>query len=119
MKRTLLLLAAFLVLGAVHAAPVRTPREPFVPSSQQSPQLDLSNTSLRGNCFNLPCTITFAADGTLTYNGGTTGIWRLSGNQLYFEINRYSEHRGPILGNMVQGESSNKAGREADFSSSA
>jgi hypothetical protein len=125
MKRLLCLMFAFtgVAVGALHAAPARLPYRPEkVPEPPPQPaQLDLRGTTWRGSCFDIPCLITLEPDGKLTYRvnkndtNTSPGFWRVAGDQLVFEINQFSEHRGPIVGNSVQGESSNKSGMRGKF----
>ena len=84
-------------------------------------ELDLRGTTWHGKCFDIPCFITFEPNGALTYRvnkndpNTSPGVWRLTGDQLFFEINQFSEHRGPIVNNVAQGESSNKSGMRGKF----
>jgi hypothetical protein len=100
---------------------VRLPRAPEKIPDPPPPQLDLRGTTWHGKCFGIPCFITLEPNGTLTYRvnkndpNTSPGVWRLTGDQLFFEINQFSEHRGPIINNTVQGESSNKSGMRGKF----
>ena len=68
--------------------------------------------------------IGFTADGKVQYSRpnkdgtgklGSSGSWRLEGNKVIFDINQYSEHRGVLIGNVIEGESSNKTGLRGTF----
>jgi hypothetical protein len=120
MKHLILFAFTALAVGVLPAAPARLPYSPERLPEPQPAQLDLRGTTWSGNCFDIPCFITFEPNGSLTYRDNTEknsfpGVWRMAGNQLVFEINQFSEHRGPVLGNTVQGESSNKSGMRGKF----
>ena len=122
MHRSVLFLAPLcLALGlcSTQGAPARLPHERM--PAPETPTLDLTGTTWQGACYNIPCWITFEAGGKLTYRTSpndaniSPGVWRLTGTELYFEINQYSQHRGPVLGNSVEGDSSNNAGMRDRF----
>jgi hypothetical protein len=112
------LIAAF---AAVDAAPARMLHQPAGAPTIPPAQPSLAGTTWQGMCFNIPCWITLKADGTLTYrtskddNSTSPGVWSLTGNQLVFEINQYSTHRGIVADNFVTGDSSNKDGLRGTF----
>jgi hypothetical protein len=59
--------------------------------------------------------VTFHADGTLTYGdpgNGSPGVWKVTGNRLYFEINKYSEYQTIIEGDWIRGTGVNKEGQK-------
>lgn len=122
MKHPLLAPIALTTIAlAVHAAPARLPYQPAHAPSEP-PQIQLGGTTWKGACYDIPCWITFEPGGKLTYRTqpnnmitGSPGFWRLTGNQLFFEIAQYSEHRGTIVGDSVQGDSTNKANMRARF----
>src|SRR5213079_2963864 len=87
---------SILALGVAHAVPARPL---FVPPDPPKPPplIALSGTTWSGRLYSDGERVTFHADGTLTYGhlkGGNDsgGSWRLTGNQLYFEINKWSEY---------------------------
>jgi hypothetical protein len=58
------------------------------------------------------------ADGSLTYHCPTStspGSWRLSGNDVLIDINQYSQHRGKLVGDVIQGESFNRENTRGTF----
>lgn len=108
-------------LGAAHAVPAR----PFYePAKIKLPELHID---LRGTTWNavdgldlqLNRTLVFMPDGALRYGTGAPGgklnqqaSWKLQGNQLYFEINnQYREFKGQVVGDMIFGQSWNRAGQ--------
>jgi hypothetical protein len=123
MRRPVFVSLVWLALSACLAAgaPARLPNGPEKPPDPPPALLDLRGTTWQGECFSIPCRITLEPDGTLTYRthkddtNTSPGVWRQTGNQLVFEINQYSEHRGIITGNIVQGDSSNKGGMRGKF----
>lgn len=122
MQRSVLLLTPVWIafsLCALQGAPARLPYERV---SSEAAWFELAGTTWKGACYKIPCWITFERDGKLTYrtspndvNSSSPGMWRLTGNELFFEINQYSEHRGPVIGNVVQGDSLNKANMRDRF----
>jgi hypothetical protein len=117
MKRLLGLLFAWslLALGVAQAVPARPRYEPPDPP-KAPPPLSLSGTTWLGRLYAENEQVTFNADGTLTYGhgkgGGTSpGVWRLTGNQLYFEINKWSEYQTTITGDIIHGNGWNKSGQ--------
>jgi hypothetical protein len=111
MGRLLALVVVWLVvaLGMLQAAPGRPlylPPEPPKPM----PLFDLRDTTWSGMAFNMQMVVTFRRDGSLVYHGNKSvpGSWTLEGNRVYFEINKKaSEHRGTILGDAIDGRSTN------------
>jgi hypothetical protein len=83
-----------------------------------APMLELAGTTWRGALFGIDAEITFQKDGSLTYrrDGETApGSWKTKDNLIWFEINKYSEHRGTISGDTMKGMSTNKGGQSAQF----
>jgi hypothetical protein len=120
MRRLLVILCAGTLTALAGAAPARLPYTPAPAAEPPPPQLDLRGTTWEGRCFSGACTITFQNDGTLTYRSGNSpgtspGVWQLMGNQLSFEINNFSNHHGPVIGDTVQGNSSNRSGTMGTF----
>jgi hypothetical protein len=130
MNRTLLFGIAWIILGAglAGAAPARPLYQPKAREHAASPNDALHGSTWEGVCFNSPCVIKLKGDGTLQYynysrkGGGkdltspSPGLWRFAGEHLIFEINKYSEHRGVYCGDIIHGESTNKAGSRGKFS---
>jgi hypothetical protein len=122
MKPVLVGIWIALTAGLAGAAPARLHYEP---QKREAPPIQgyLHDTTWTGKCFGMECLITFKADGTLDYQSGNLkanarnypGFWRISNDLLFFEINKYSEHRGVITGNTIQGDSSNKEGSQSKF----
>ncbi len=114
MKRSLAVLAVWFGLAfAAGAVPARLPYMPEAPPKPPEVQV-LAGSVWRGQLYDPNSRIVFNGDGTLTYGepGGTTaGSWRLEGNKLFFEINKYSEYDTVLLGDVIQGEGWNKAGQ--------
>ena len=116
MKRLFACFIAWFVLGlgiaqAVPARPLYEPPDPPKPP----PTFSLDETTWLGRLYADNEQVTFHANGTLTYgygNGGMTspGVWRLTGNQLYFEINKWSEYQTTVDGDVIQGNGWNKNG---------
>ncbi len=117
MKRLPLLLFAFFALVvSAYAVPARPLYEP--PDPPKAPQaIDLVGTTWKGRLYTEGEQVTFHADGTLTYGStikgnGSPGVWRLTGNQLYFEINKWSEYQTVVVGDVISGSGSNKGGQK-------
>lgn len=114
------LFALSIVWLAVHIAvadaiPARLPYMPEDPAKAPPPISILANTIWRGRLYDENSRIAFLPDGKLTYGepGGTSpGTWKLEGNQLFFQINDYSEYKTVLLGDVIQGEGVNKAGQK-------
>jgi hypothetical protein len=106
---------SLLALGIARAVPARPLYEP-PEAPKPPPTLSLSGTTWQGRLYADGERVTFHADGTLTYNigqgrgGGSPGSWRLTGNQLYFEINKYSEYQTIVDGEVIKGNGWNKDG---------
>ena len=114
MKR--MLAAGFVWLGLALAAGAVPARLPYMPEPLPKPPVIpvLAGTVWRGQLYYPNSRIAFLGDGTLTYGepGSTSpGSWRLEGNKLYFEINKYSEYDTIFLGDVIQGEGWNKGGQ--------
>jgi hypothetical protein len=113
---TIWLLLAFTMADGAPAQPRYEP--PEAPKSPPGP-LELSGTVWDGVFFGGPARITLHPDGTLTYRHNAEvapGLWRGTGaDTLYIEINRYSEHRGTLKGNVIQGHSTNRGGMTGEF----
>ncbi|MBM3997537.1 MAG: hypothetical protein FJ303_25830 [Planctomycetes bacterium] len=110
---------AGLTVSGLMAAPARPLYVPPPPGVEHEFP-NLADTVWKGHFFNPSGSIhvTFHRDGTLTYtdgSGNSPGVWRRTGDQVYIEINKYSEHRGPILGDVIQGESTNKGNLRGNF----
>ena len=106
-------LLALDVAQAVPARPLYEPPDPPKPP----PTFSLDETTWLGRLYAENEQVTFHADGTLTYGhgkgGGTSpGVWRLTGNQLYFEINKWSEYQTTVDGDVIQGNGWNKNGQK-------
>jgi hypothetical protein len=104
MKRLLLFLFAWFVLalGSASGVPARPLYEPEPPPKIWT--IDLRNTTWVGRLYSDNEQVTFHADGTLSYGGsipGSPGVWRLTGNQLYFEINKWSEYHTLVEGDVI------------------
>lgn len=89
----------------------------YVPESSPRPATspNLGGTTWVGTLFVPGSKVTFNADGTLVYGepgSGSPGTWKLLGNNLYFEINQYSEYTTVITGNIIEGKGQNKAGQQ-------
>ncbi len=117
MKRAMIGWCAWFTLAlsiaqAVPARPLYVPTEP----SKPQPLVMLIGTTWRGKLFSDGEQITFHADGTLTYGfgkgGESPGSWKLTGNQLHFEVNKYSEYQTTVTGDTIQGNGWNKAGQK-------
>jgi len=118
MKRLFACFIAWFVLGlgiaqAVPARPLYEPPDPPKPP----PTFSLDETTWLGRLYADNEQVTFHANGTLTYGygkGGMTspGVWRLTGNQLYFEINKWSEYQTTVDGDVIQGNGWNKNGQK-------
>lgn len=121
MKCPLACVLAWLVLaaGIAQAVPARLPYESEEPDLPR--ELDLPGTIWQGKIFNGDAWVTFQPDGTLIYSTDraqkdrSPGTWKLAGQLLYLEVNRFSEHRGVVKGNVIQGDSTNKAGARGQF----
>jgi hypothetical protein len=120
MKRLLAFSIAWslLALSVAQAVPARPLYEPS-DAPKPPPTLSLSDTTWLGRLFTENEQVTFHADGTLTYGhgkggGGSPGVWRLTGNQLYFEINKYSEYQTTVNGDVIQGNGWNKGGQKCE-----
>jgi hypothetical protein len=114
MKNLLACLGVWLVVAASWArpAPARLPYEPEPPAKQYF--IHLAGTTWIGMLYQENSKVTFHADGTLTYGevgSGSPGIWKLNGNNLYFEINKYSEYQTIVQGDIILGTGTNKAGQ--------
>jgi hypothetical protein len=99
--------------SVIVAAPARLPYEPPPPPPAV---VDLRGTSWEGKDHVEGYRVTFEPDGTLTYGYNKMshrgGSWQQSGNNLYWEVNQqYREFKGSVAGNVLQGESWNKAGK--------
>jgi hypothetical protein len=109
-------LALLLVGFAVtEAAPIRQPRGPL-PSAEPDP-LDFRGTHWFGKTYEgTDWTVIFEPNGRVTNieNGRTytVGSWKATGgNSVYMELNQvYYEFRGVLAGDVLAGDSSNKAG---------
>lgn len=118
MKRAIVCLSAWLVLalGVAHGVPSRPLYVPPDPP-KAPPLLVLSGTTWIGRLYTEGEQVTFHADGSLTYGstvkgGGTPGVWRLTGNQLFFEINQWSEYQTVVNGDVISGNGANKSGQK-------
>jgi hypothetical protein len=99
------------VAAAVPARPLYEP-EPL-PKLRTGP--NLPGSTWEGMLFIPNSKITFNADGTLVYGdpgSGSPGTWRLEGNVLFFDINKYSEYKTVIDGDRIHGTGVNKAGQQ-------
>ena len=114
MKHLHLGVFAWLAL-ALSIAPAAPARLPYEPAPRVEPVLiDLRNTTWIGMLYHENSKITFHPDGTLTYGepgGGSPGLWKLTGDKLYFEINQYSEYQATVQGDVIRGKGVNKAGQ--------
>jgi hypothetical protein len=100
-------------IGFADAAPARRTFEPEPPAPRYA--ITLGGTTWVGMLYMENSKVTFHPDGTLTYGeagNGSPGVWKLSGNKLYFEINKYSEYQTIVQGDMIIGTGTNKAGQE-------
>jgi hypothetical protein len=117
MKRAIGCLCVWLALAVVaQAVPSRLLYVPPEPP-KAAPLIVLSDTTWVGRLYSDNEQVTFHADGTLTYGStvkgrGSPGVWRLTGNQLYFEINRYSEYQTIVNGDVIAGNGTNKNGQK-------
>lgn len=114
MKRLVACLCCILLPALGHAVPVRPLYEP---PAQPGPQVGISlgNTTWSGRLYHDGEQVTFHPDGTLTYGAepnGSRGSWRLTGNQLYFEINKWSEYQTIVSGDVISGAGWNKGGQK-------
>src|SRR5687768_16216184 len=107
----LLVLAAH--IAAARAVPIpedRTPKDPW-------DAVEMAGTVWEGPDGSYAYKrMVFEPDGTLSYShkGGNfrSGTWRMEGNTVYFQVNKqYREFRGTVTGNILTGESWNKAGK--------
>jgi hypothetical protein len=91
------------------AAPRLKPEKPTIPP--------LAGTSWAGKTAEgWDMTITFAADGKMTYgyrnNTHTTASWKQDGDKVYYEMNdRYCEFDGTLAGDVIDGQNHNVQGR--------
>ena len=89
------------IAGAVPARPLYEPEPPAKPTLAPI----LAGTTWVGKLFSEGEKISFYTDGTLLYgdpgNGGSRGSWKLDGNQLFFEINQYSEYQTVVRGDVI------------------
>ena len=106
-------------LGVAHGVPARplyvpepTPKAPLFKS------LDLRGTTWSGKDAVPNYVIVFMPDGTLQYGIGKVTVktgkasWKLEGDHLYFEMNnQYREFKGKVVGDLIVGDSWNKAGK--------
>ena len=113
MTRMLAIVVTFAsALGVARAVPARLPYMP--PDPPKAPVTSvLAGTIWRGMLFMDNSRIEFKSDGTLTYcePGGTSpGSWRIEGEKVRFEINKYSEYDTVRQGEVIQGVGWNQAG---------
>ncbi|MBI2808851.1 MAG: hypothetical protein HYX68_28035 [Planctomycetes bacterium] len=115
MRVAIFSLIAFCVVAAASAAPARPTYEPPDPV-QPSPFVGLAGTTWIGRLYSEGERVTFHAGGTLTYGfgkgGGSPGTWHFVGNHLHFEINKWSEYRVTVQGDIIQGSGWNKSGQK-------
>ena len=111
MTRPALVVAlAVLAAAPVPAAPRLKPEKPTAPP--------LAGTSWLGKTAEgWDMTIDFAAGGTMTVSYNKTSFnkasWRQDGDKVYFEMNdRYCEFDGKFVGDAIEGQSHNVAGRK-------
>ena len=126
MKRLYVCMIVWFVfgLGVAEGVPSRPRYEP--PDLPKPPDMIvLANTSWIGHLYTDGECITFHPDGTLTYSmgrpagnpgnpfaGASPGSWKLTGNQLYFQVNQFSEFHTTIAGDVIQGPGTNKSGQK-------
>ena len=102
--------------GGTNDSPPRRD-EPKPPPKSERPTTDLAGTSWRGtDSDGDEYTLHFKADGRLeadTPKGPQRkATWKLDGNKIYFEFNnRYSEYRGTLKGDVMEGTAENARGR--------
>jgi hypothetical protein len=124
MKRMLALTVAWsaLALSIAGAVPARPLYEP--PAAAAPPvMLNLAGTTWQGKLLSgNEVQIVFEPNGVLIYRTpkniaakGSPGSWTLIGNQIVFDINKFSEHRGIVNGDVMEGDSSNKNGLRGTF----
>lgn len=116
MKRLVFLVMAVspLTFGLAHAVPDRWPRLPELPERPLA--LDLRGTSWQGSDHVEGYRVTIEPDGTVTYGyrekSTRGGSWVQEGNHVYWEVNKkFRETRATIVGDVLRGESWNKAGK--------
>jgi hypothetical protein len=108
-RRAVAVAIAVLVAAPAVAAPRLKPEKPAAPA--------LAGTSWLGKTAEgWDMTLDFAADGrmTVSYNKTTfsKASWRQDGDRVYFEMNdRYCEFDGKFVGDAIEGQSHNVAGR--------
>jgi hypothetical protein len=120
MKRLFACCFAWLVLafGSAQGVPARPRYEPPDPPKPSPPMTNLRGTTWHGHFFSTDCQVTFEHNGALTYRRNQEtdpGFWKLSDNNVVIEINMYSEHRGTVTGNIMEGQSTNKSGMRGQF----
>lgn len=118
MKRLPFVLFAFVLLSlsTAYGVPARPLYEPPPPPKMPA-LIQLPGTTWIGRLYTDNEQVTFHADGTLTYGAtvkgaGSPGSWRLVGNQLYFQINNWSEYETIVEGDMIRGNGWNKSGQK-------
>ena len=114
-----------IALCAAHAAPARPLYQP--PDPPKSAEFFiLHDTVWEGSFFQASgktVRITFMTDGRVVYQGlsgkgvdkTSPGNWKLTGNKIAFDVNKYSEHVGTLVGDVIEGESTNKGGLRGPF----
>jgi hypothetical protein len=110
----LAIVCVFITLNIAHAIPARPL---FVPHVQPAPVATptLAGTTWVGTLYAENERVAFFAGGRLTYGQGDSsspGTWSLQGNNLYFQINEYSEYKTIVNGDVIQGIGWNKAGQQ-------
>jgi hypothetical protein len=107
------------VLDTAHAVPAKPLYEPPPAPKLPVPTIDLRDSTWmapEGMDQQLNRLFYFSPDGSLQYgstlgNRGQRASWKLEGNELYFEINnQYREFKGQVHGDIIVGQSWNKAG---------
>lgn len=128
MKTTAGVLLALLALSGVQGAPMKPLYQPPSPPGAEA-GYQLGGTVWRGvSLSKLPFELVFEHGGTLRYhvvnNGpggraagpGSPGSWKIFGNQVIFDINKYTDHDGVITGNEMRGTAVNRANQRGTFS---
>lgn len=109
-RRALAVAIAVLVTAPLTAAPRLKPTKPTIPP--------LAGTSWVGKTAEgWDMTIDFAAGGAMTVSYNKTSFskasWSQDGDKVYFEMNdRYCEFNGKFVGDAIEGQSHNVAGRK-------
>ena len=106
---------AFSIAIGAPARPLYEPPDPHKPV----PAVLFVGTTWVGRLFTDNEQVTFHANGTLTYqfgqdgrDRGSPGTWKLTGNQLWFEVNKYSEYQTTITADTIQGIGWNREGQK-------